>query len=460
MAITFTEGLRRVVRSPGFKFFLICFLILLLGIPLAIVWFLVDEREGRANAARTEIAQHWGGAQTLEGPYLIVPYTRKVSKTVGEKETIVIEERYAVFLPDNLQVTGDTSTEERHRAIYKSTVYTAKLKLSGKFATPNFRDVDQNADTIRWRDAFLAVGLSDVSGLKQSAELVVNNKRHIPFEPSIGVPEAYTSGINAPLTPDETAENKAPPPFDFNIDLVFAGSSALQVAPAGRETRVDLKSNWPHPSFVGAFLPASRDLRADGFNAAWRVPHLARSVPQAWSIPPGSGRSLELFTSYMFGVSFFQPVDYFNLVTRAAKYGLMFLSVAFLAVFTLELTSRKRVHPVQYVFVGLAMILFYILLLSLSEHIGFLIAYIVASVSTGGMLSIYVGKALANRTRGLIMLGIFLILYTLLYLILRLEDYALLAGAIAGFVMLTVTMFATLGINWSGEGAATSGNNT
>jgi inner membrane protein len=150
-------------------------------------------------------------------------------------------------------------------------------------------------------------------------------------------------------------------------------------------------------------------------------------------------------------------VDYFNLVTRAAKYGLMFLTVAFLAVFTLELTSSKRVHPVQYVFVGLAMIIFYILLLSLSEHIGFLTAYIVASGATGGMLSIYVGKALADRTRGLIMLGIFLILYTLLYLILRMEDYALLAGAIAGFTMLTVTMFATLRINWSGGEVATSG---
>jgi inner membrane protein len=455
MAMTFTEGLSRLVRSPGFKFFLICFLILLLGIPLAIVWFLVDEREGRANAARYEIAQHWGAQQTIQGPYLIVPYTVKISQTVGEKETITSQERYAIFLPEKLDVTGDTATEVRRRAIYDSTVYTAKMTLKGNFATPNFRIVDQKADTIRWRDAFIVIGISDVSGLKESAELIVNNNKPIPFEPSVGLDGAYTNGINARLTPDEKAENQAPAPFDFSIDLVFAGSQALQIAPSGRETQMKITSNWPHPSFTGAFLPASHDIRADGFTATWRVPHLARSVPQAWNIV--SGNSIERFSSYTFGVNYYQPVDYFNLVTRAAKYGLMFLSVAFLAVFTLELTSSKRVHPVQYVFVGLAMILFYILLLSLAEHIGFLTAYIVASVATGGMLSIYVGKALANRTRGLIMLGIFLILYTLLYLILRMEDYALLAGAVAGFAMLTVTMFATLKINWSGGESATSG---
>jgi inner membrane protein len=156
-------------------------------------------------------------------------------------------------------------------------------------------------------------------------------------------------------------------------------------------------------------------------------------------------------------VSFFVPVDYYALVNRAAKYSLMFLSVAFLAVLVLELTSGHRIHAVQYVFVGLAMILFYVLLLSLSEHIGFTLAYVLASAATGGMLSIYTGKAMQSAARGYIMLFIFLILYGLLYLILRLEDFALLAGAVAGFIMLTVTMFATLRINWSGEATSPAG---
>ena len=164
----------------------------------------------------------------------------------------------------------------------------------------------------------------------------------------------------------------------------------------------------------------------------------------------GSGRPCR-------GCNFYVPIDYYDLVNRAAKYGLMFLAVAFFGVFVLELTSGKRVHAVQYVFVGVAMILFYVLLLSFAEHIGFATAYLAASIATGGMLSLYVGMALRSAARGFIMLSVFLILFGLLYLILRLQDYAMLAGAVAGFVMLTVTMFATLRVNWSGETAAPSG---
>lgn len=460
MAVTFTEGLSRVARSPGFKFFLICTLILLLGIPLAIIWFLVDEREGRANAVKNEIAEHWGAQQRLQGPFLVVPYRVKVVTTAYDKQTEHLEERRAVFLPDSLTVTGDTASEIRRRSIYDVTVYTAKLKLKGRFGTPDLRLIDQNVSSVRWSDATIVLGISDVSGLKEAATLVIDNKKRIPFEPSAGQADSSMQGINARLFAVDAPDDKALPPFEYEADLVFAGSSALYVAPVGRETRVELKSDWPHPSFTGAFLPETREQSDRGFNAVWRVPHLARSVPQAWILSGQAGTymSLDRFTPHMFGVSYMLPIDYFNLVTRAAKYGLMFLSVAFLAVFTLELTSSKRVHAVQYVFVGLAMILFYVLLLSLSEHIGFTVAYFIASGATGGMLSLYVGKALADVLRGLIMLGIFLILYVLLYLILRLEDYALLAGAIAGFVMLSVTMFATLRINWSGNEAATSGN--
>lgn len=460
MAATFTESFGRFTRSPGFKFFLICGLILLLSIPLAIVWFLVDEREGRANEARKEIAEHWGAAQRIQGPFLVVPYTVKSVSVSGGKQYEEFHDRAAVFLPDTFLVLGNTATEVRRRSIYDTTVYTAKLKLQAHYNAPDIRLVDQNVSSVHWQDATIVLGVTDVSGLKESASLVVDGNRRMPFEPSSGVPGDYAAGINARLYPAGTAEIAAAPTIDVDVDLVLAGSSTLSIAPVGRETRMELKSDWPHPSFVGAFLPESRDLRADGFGAVWRVPHLARSVPQQWGLAGTStgGNSFDRFTPHVFGVSFMIPVDYFNLVNRAAKYGLMFLSVAFLAVFTLELTSDRRVHPVQYIFAGLAMTLFYVLLLSFSEHIGFTPAYFLASAATGGMLSLYVGKALQSTTRGLIMLCIFLILYILLYLILRLEDYALLAGAIAGFVMLTITMFATLRVNWSGGDAAAQGN--
>jgi inner membrane protein len=212
-----------------------------------------------------------------------------------------------------------------------------------------------------------------------------------------------------------------------------------------------MTSDWPHPSFSGAFLPVDRSVRVDGFAASWRVPHLARSVPQAWSLATAN---LDRLRPYQFGVQLIQPVDFYGLVTRAAKYGVLFLSLAFMAVFVLELLSGRRVHAVQYLFAGLAMVFFYVLLLSFAEQIGFAPAYAVAAAASGGMLSLYFGKILASRSRGAIMFAVLLTLYGLLYLILNLEDYALLAGAILGFVALTTIMFATLRVDWSGGRSA------
>lgn len=458
MATGFVESISRLTRTPAFKFFLICGLILLLTIPLALIWFLVSEREGRFNEVKTELAQLFGGEQRLIGPLLIVPYSVRVTRTQNDKQIEDTEQRQAVFLPDDYAVEGDTKSEIRRRAIYDVTLYNARVKISGRFAAPDIRLVDPEATSVRWRDSFLSLVMTDVSGLKESAALTLDGSRRIPFEPSTGLSNSAISGLNARLFPVDTATDQPPAGFSFETELAFNGSSVLVFAPVGRETRISLTSDWPHPSFTGAFLPDSRDVRSDGFAASWRIPHLARNVPQAWRIAPlEPGDVYSRFHPTLSGVNFYVPIDYYDLVNRAAKYGLMFLAVAFFAVFVLELTSGKRVHAVQYVFVGVAMILFYILLLSFAEHIGFATAYLAASIATGGMLSLYVGMSLRSAARGFIMLSVFLILFGLLYLILRLQDYAMLAGAVAGFVMLTITMFATLRVNWSGETAGSSG---
>jgi inner membrane protein len=316
------------------------------------------------------------------------------------------------------------------------------------------RLVAPEATAVRWRDSFLSLLISDVSGLKESAALTLDSARRIPFEPSNGLPNNTAPGLNVRLFPVDTATDQPPAAFTFESDLVFNGSSILAFAPVGRETRISLTADWPYPSFTGAFLPETRDIRSDGFAASWRIPHLARNVPQAWHVGAAETATAHMrLWPTLSGVNFYVPIDYYDLVNRAAKYGLMFLAVAFFAVFVQELTSGKRVHAVQYVFVGVAMILFYVLLLSFAEHIGFATAYLAASAATGGMLSLYVGMSLRSAARGFIMLCVFFILFGLLYLILRLQDYAMLAGAVAGFVMLTITMFATLRVNWSGETA-------
>mgnify|MGYP002620675200 FL=1 len=446
------QSAARVTRSPAFKFFLIAFLIVLLLVPLVMVVGLVMEREGRSRDVVRDVARTWGGIQQISGPYLVVPYTIRVETQEGDKVVQRLVERRAVFLPEDLSIGGDSASKVLQRSIFDVNVYTATLSLTGQFAAPDIQEVEPNAVSVRWRDALFVLALSDVAGLKEAATLNVDGGRHtLPFLPSAGVPGTNMSGIHARLAGAPSLADTDGPlrSFRFQANLVFTGSASLSFAPAARETRIEIASDWPHPSFMGAFLPVERDVRADGFSAKWRVPHLARSVPHSWSLAESG---LDRFHNAQFGVTFYQPVDFYGLVTRAVKYGILFLAAGFMGVFVLELVSNGRVHPVQYIFVGLAMVFFYVLLLSLAEHLGFTRAYAIASLATGGMLSLYVGKALQSLRSGLLMAALFSALYGLLYLILRLEDYALLAGALLGFTALTTLMFATLRIDWSGLG--------
>lgn len=444
-------AIQRLARSPAFKFFLIAFLILLLLVPLVLVFALVTEREGRARQVEGEVARTWGAAQQVSGPFLVVPYTVRLETTQGDKRVEQIQERRAVFLPEQLDIKAEAASKVLRRSIFDVAVYTARVSLSGRFLAPDMSEVAADAHSVRWADAVFALGLSDVSGLKEAASLAVNGQRQVPFAPSLGIPTATQNGIHARLAGagDQVLAGPDAPtkPFEFKLDLVFGGSSMLDFAPVARETRLAMTSDWPHPSFSGAFLPIDRSISSGGFTASWRVPHLARSVPNAWSLATSG---LDRFRPYQFGVQLYKPVDFYSLVNRAAKYAVLFLALAFMAVFVLELVSAHRVHPVQYLFVGLAMIFFYVLLLSLAEQVGFALAYLIAAAASGGMLSLYVGKVLASRTRGLAMAAVFAVLYGLLYLILSLEDYALLAGALLGFAALTTVMFATLRVDWSG----------
>jgi inner membrane protein len=445
--------LGRLFRSPAFKFCLIGILILLLLIPMVFVFDLVSERQDRARDVARDIARTWGGSQEISGPYLIVPYTQRMvspDKDNGKLVEQVIERR-AVFTPETLDVTAEAASKVLHRGIYDVPTYTAKIHLTGRFLTPDLSEVVAEPIVVRWQDASVVLAIADVSGLKTSAVLKINDQAEVPFAPSLGTPAERSSGIHAKLAAAGaavlSAHDSALSPFTFSVDLVLAGSSALEFAPVARTTHVTTNSDWTSPSFIGGFLPSERSIGPAGFKAEWTVPHLARSVPQSWNL---ADEGLDRFGSYYFGVSFFQPIGFYDLVNRAVKYEVIFVALAFLAVFVLEVLSDRRVHPIQYLFVGFSLTFFYVLLLSLAEHIGFGISYAGSAAAMGVMLSVYVGRSLGSVRSGLIMAIAFAILYTLLYLILRLEDYALLAGALVGFVTLTLVMFVTLGVDWSG----------
>lgn len=442
------EAMHRALRSPAFKFLLVCFLILLLLIPLVLVNALIWEREQRARTVRAEVGRTWGPEQQVLGPFLVVPYTVRVQTVQGDKRIEQIQERRAVFTPEMLQVAGRAEARTLRRSIFEVPVYGARLALSGRFAAPAIADVTADAASVRWGDAAFVLGLSGVSGLKEAAVLRIAGAADIPFAPSLGFPSGKLNGIHAKLGAAVVPGPAQPPgAFAFTVDLVFNGSVALSLAPVARETTVSLASDWPHPSFFGGFLPDERQVTAQGFTAAWKVPHLARSVPEAWSL---TEQGLQRLQPYAFGVRMIAPVDFYSLITRAVKYGIQFLALAFMAVLCLELMSQRRVHPVQYLFTGLALVFFYVLLLSLAEHIGFPTAYLAASIATGLMLAAYVGAAFSSVLKGVVMLAVLAAIYAILYLVLQLEDYALLAGAMLGFVALTIVMFVTLRVDWSG----------
>jgi len=459
---TFLDAFQHLLRTPAFKFFLILFLILLLTIPLAMIYLLISERESRVRSVEYEVGRTWGPEQQILGPVLVVPYTVRRSEVREDKVVTVTQDKRAIFTPATLNVEGNSDVRTLRRGIFEVPAYTADLKLAGRFSRMDVSDIDTDIVSVRWQDAVLSIAISGVAGLKNAAVLSGTGRGDIPFAPSVGYPQGGNlSGIHAPLEtlyPLGAAGDAGPVAtqasaqgFDFSVALQLNGSVGLNVSPAARETTFALASNWPHPSFSGAFLPDSRDITSAGFDARWAVPHLARSVPEAWVVGNSHLRRLQ---PHAFGVKLIDPVDFYALVSRAAKYSILFIGLVFMAVFALELLSGRRVHAVQYLFTGVALIFFYVLLLSFAEHIGFDNAYIIAAIATGLMLSIYCAMALSSARTGLIMALVYALTYGLLYLILQLEDYALLAGAILGFLALTAVMFATLRVDWSGSGRA------
>jgi inner membrane protein len=340
-----------------------------------------------------------------------------------------------------LTIEATANTETRSRGIFNAKVYTADIELSGVFAQPDFRETGFAPKAIDWDRAVVMLTVQDLQGIAENVSVAWGpEKNPVAFKPGL-IPElANVAGINArvSLTPEGTGS-------PFSIALKLRGSSDLQFAAAGETTEASARSNWPHPSFQGNFLPLTRQIDNQGFSATWKIPHLARNLPQAMPTPDALPNGLALAT---FGVSFFEPVNFYLLVERALKYAILFIGFAFLSFFLIETLSGSRIHGVQYLLVGGAQVVFYLLLLSLSEQVGFDLAYALATLATVLLLALYAWSALKSGGGALIVFSVMSALYALLFLLLKQEDYALVIGACAAFVAIAVTMFATRNVNW------------
>lgn len=419
--------------SLGLRLAIIALFTLILLIPAAMIQSLIHERQERRNSALVEVSEKWGKEQIISGPIITIPYHYYFK---NEKNETITSTRYAHFLPEALQIKSEMQPEIRYRGIYEVVLYHARIQFEGHFGVPDIGDLKIPEKDMLWQDAFISVGISDMKGIKDLINLQWNGQM-MAVNPGIKTNDVLESGISTSI-PLTAANEKTGFSFTININ----GSEGLYFTPLGKETKVTISSKWRDPSFLGQYLPEERTIGPEGFTADWKILHLNRNFPQQWL---GDRYKIQ---SSAFGVNLLLPIDEYQKTMRTAKYAIMFISLTFLAFFMIELLNRKVLHPIQYLLIGFALLVFYTLLLSISEHIVFKYAYLIAGIGVVTLITAYTRSVLKHNLQTLIIFGILIILYGYLYIVLQLQDFALLMGSIGLFVILATVMYLTRKIDW------------
>lgn len=423
-------------RSVTLKLLSIFILILLLMIPVAFIQSLINERESLRQSAVDEVSNSWANRQSLYGPVLTIPFNRQAIED-GKKVTI---KEQANILPTQLDINGNIEPRTLKRGIYKIVVYDSKVTFKGNFS--NIEDyIGELKDAeVLWDEAFLTVNVSDLRGIKEKMFINWNGSQK-PVEPGTQIPELVSAGITVKNIFNEAPANNV---LDFSFDLHLQGSQYLGFIPLGKETNLNLTSSWSDPSFKGSFLPDDRVVNKDGFTASYKILELNRNYPQFWT----GSQNISSVQNSAFGVELLLPANDYQKSMRSAKYALLAIALTFLTFFLVEVFNKKKFHPFQYILVGLALCLFYTLLISISEHTNFDLAYIISSVSIIAITGLYAGSILKNLRQTVILIFVLCLTYTFVYITLQLQDYALIIGSIGLTLILAFTMYITRNINW------------
>ncbi len=441
--VSFFEKARNwVSNSITLRLFTIGILILIMLIPVSMIENLIRERQYRQSDAQNEISEIWGHPQTLTGPVLTVPYTvynKVYDKDEASKYKMVATTQYLHFLPENLKIDGSIVPEVRYRGIFETIVYGTEMEISGNFVAPNVSEWEMK-ENFRWNEAFVSIGISDLRSIQEDVKILWTGESK-SFEPGVPCYDVFSTGIHSkvnvePFLPDNKLE------YAFKMNFKFNGSNYIKFTPVGKTTDVFLNSPWQTPSFDGAFLPDKREINKNGFTAHWNVLNLNRSYPQ-YFIGTTSG-----INESAFGVSLMLPIDQYQKSMRAAKYAVLFISLTFMVFFFMQIINKVRIHPIQYILVGLALCIFYTLLISLSEQMHFGFAYLIAASAIVLLTTFYAQGTFKNMKLSIMLAAIMGILYGFIYSIIQLEDYALLVGSIGLFIALAVLMYVTRKIEW------------
>lgn len=429
----------RIKNSLYFKIGGIVLISLLLLIPTGMIKSIIYEREQTQREAIDEVSEKWGGAQTLQGPVLTIPYTRyvkEIDKATGKETLVQITERLHV-LPSKLDIQASVKPDRRHRGVYEIVVYNSALHVSGAFTKLDFKDLEAKGHSFKFNEATLNAGIDDLRGIEKQIELNWEGKK-LPFNPGVSNQDIFYSGINSKVSISPTDDHL----YRFSFDIELKGSQQLYFTPVGKETDVVLNSDWQTPKFDGAFLPDQHKTDKAGFKAHWNILNLNRNYPQSWT-----GSSYKLRDS-SFGVDLKLPVDNYQKSHRSIHYAILFIGLTFLVFFFIEIFQSSGIHPIQYILVGIALVVFYTLLLSISEHIRFNYAFILSALATVALISLYVRAILRSLKMSLFIAGLLSMLYIFIFVIIQLEDLALLIGSIGVFIILGLVMYFSRKIDW------------
>jgi inner membrane protein len=427
------ETANYIKRSVTLKIISVGILILLLLIPAVMIQNLIRERQFRRDSAVNEINQKWGGSQTITGPFITVPFKIFFKDKDGETQFYL---KYLHILPENLSITGEIKPQVLYRGVFETVVYNARLRFKGNFKIPSSGQLNIDSDNILWDRACVALGITDMRGIEDKIVIVFNEVDY-NTNPGLKTTDLADAGVSTIAKLPIKDES-----YSFSFGLNLKGSDQMNFIPVGEFNTIKIDSNWPSPSFDGAFLPDSREVRKDGFSATWKILHVNRNYPQFWE-----GGQYKVAES-SFGVKLILTADIYQKSMRLAKYAIIFLLFTFAAFFFSEVMNKKRIHPIQYTLIGMAILIFYTLALSLSEHMHFNYAYILAAISVTLIISGYAKAIVSNSRFALTIFGLLAILYGYLFIVLQLEDYALISGSIGLFIIIALVMFITRRINW------------
>lgn len=446
--------------SVLFKLGIIGFFTLLLLIPSEWIQSLIKERQDRQLDVIKEISDKWSGSQLVQGPVMILPYKTLVQQKDNAGQVTYEEAISNIYiLPKALNITSTADPEVLHRGIFDAVVYNAQIKVNGNFSTLELQKSGIDPDKILWDKVKVAIGLSDLKGLKNNPSIKLANQQYA-VEPDFTSLKLFSN--NLIILPDLAKDRNTALPFSFDLDL--RGSSELNFLHLGKTTTVKVEGKWNNPSFTGRYLPEDREITATGFSASWKMPFFNRPYPQQWVaentvLNTNVHDSTTAATTAVaptnpnndayFGVNFLLPIDQYQKIMRTAKYSVLIILLTFFSLFFTELLNKKKVHLLQYVLIGAAMTIYYTLLLAFSEQIGFNAAYLIASVSTVVLVSVFIATLLRDKNPAYLFGSILTVFYTFIFVIIQLQDLALIFGSVGLFITVAILMYLSTRIDWN-----------